>query len=38
MDSSNSKHIIQITIEDVNDGKSKSNDDSINKSYKRYIF
>ena len=38
MDSSNSKHIIQITIEDVNDGKSKSNDGSINESYKRYIF
>lgn len=38
MDSSNSKHIIQITIEDVNDGKSKSNDGSINESYKRHVF
>lgn len=38
MDSSNSKHKIQITIEDVNDGKSKSNDGSINESYKRHVF
>lgn len=38
MDSSNSKHKIQITIEDVNDGKSKSNDSSINESYKRHVF
>lgn len=38
MDSSNSKHEIQKTIEDVYHGKNKSNDGSINESIKRHVF